>query len=242
MSGHSKWSQIKRQKGITDVKKGRTFTKISNAITIAVKQGGGIGDPDQNFRLRLTIDAAKMANMPKENIERAIKKATSKGEGDIAEVIYEGFAPGGKISLIIEAATDNSQRTTAAIKSIFNKAGAHFGQQGSVMYQFNQVGQIIVNKKEKSFDDIFEQVVDIGVDDVEDAGEEAFIYTTVANIKKVKDLLTEKGIEVLDSEITRIPLIGVSLEEDQQLKERVERFIESIEELDDVQKVYSNLE
>jgi transcriptional/translational regulatory protein YebC/TACO1 len=96
MSGHSKWSTIKRAKGITDIKKGKTFTKLSNAITIAVKQGGGIGDPDQNFRLRLVMDAAKMANMPKENMERAIKKATTKGEGDLEEVIYEGFAPGGK--------------------------------------------------------------------------------------------------------------------------------------------------
>jgi len=242
MSGHSKWSTIKRQKGATDIKKGKTFTKISNAITIAVKQGGGIGDPDQNFRLRLAIDAAKMANMPKENIERAIKRATTKEEGNIEEVIYEGFTPGGKISLIIEAATDNSQRTTAAIKSIFNKAGAHFGQPGSVAYQFRQVGQIIVNKKDKSFDEIFEQAVDLGVEDVEDLGEEVFIYTNVANMKKIKDMLTEKGIEVIESEITRIPINPVSLEEDPQLKARVESFIESMDELDDVQKVYSNLE
>jgi YebC/PmpR family DNA-binding regulatory protein len=240
MSGHSKWAQIKRQKGVADVKKGKTFTKISNAITIAVKQGGGIGDPDQNFRLRLVIDSAKMANMPKENIERAIKRATSKEAGEFEEVIYEGFAPGGKAVLVIEAATDNSQRTTSVIKSIFNKAGANFGQPGSVMYQFRQVGQIIAAKSGKTFDEIFEISVDAGVEDVEEAGDEVFIYTDVSNMKKIKELLSEKGIEVVEAEITRIPVATVKLEEGEQAK--VESFIESIEELDDVQKVYSNLE
>ncbi|OGH10192.1 MAG: hypothetical protein A2152_02775 [Candidatus Levybacteria bacterium RBG_16_35_6] len=241
MSGHSKWSQIKRQKGALDVKKGKTFTKISNAITIAVKQGGGITDPDQNFRLRLLIDAAKMANMPKENIERAIKRAITKDAGDIEEVIYEGFAPGGKIALIIEAVTDNPQRTSATIKSIFNKSGANFGQPGSVMYQFRQIGQIIAGKKDAHFDKIFEEAVDLGAEDVEDVGDEVFIYTNVANIKEVKDGLAEKGIEILDSEITKIPVASVSLNDDLQLKTKVEKFIGSLEELDDVQKVYSNL-
>src|SRR4030067_1361655 len=176
MSGHSKWSQIKRQKGVADIKKGRTFTKISNAITIAVKQGGGITDPDQNFRLRLAIDSSKAANMPKENIERAIKRAISKEAGDIEEVIYEGFAPGGKVSLIIEAATDNVQRTSATIKSIFNKSGANFGQPGSVMYQFKQIGRIIVNKKGTTFEKIFEEAVNLGAEDVEDANGEDFLY------------------------------------------------------------------
>src|SRR5476649_2527298 len=126
MSGHSKWSTIKRQKGINDQKRGKTFTKLANAITIAVKQGGGIGDPGSNFRLRLAIDAARASNMPKENVERAIKRATEKDAGDFAEVLYEGFAPGG-VSIIIEAATDNSMRTTSEVKNIFNKAGASFG-------------------------------------------------------------------------------------------------------------------
>lgn len=122
MSGHSKWSTIKRQKGVADAKRGLVFTKLSNAITIAVKQGGGIGDPSQNFKLRLAVDAAKTANMPKENVERAIKRALGKEAGDLEEVVYEGFAPGG-VSLIIEATTDNSQRTTSLIKSIFSKTG-----------------------------------------------------------------------------------------------------------------------
>ena len=125
MSGHSKWAQIKRQKGVNDQKRGKTFTKLGNAITIAVKQGGGIGDPNSNFRLRLAIDAARASNMPKENIERAIKKASGKEAGDIEEVIYEGFAPGG-VSVIVEAATDNAMRTTSEVKSIFNKVRRNF--------------------------------------------------------------------------------------------------------------------
>src|SRR3989344_1976388 len=122
MSGHSKWSQIKRQKAKTDIKKGLTFTKLANAIIIAVKKGGGVVDPNQNFRLRLAIDSARASNMPKDNIERAIQRAVKKEEGDIEEVIYEGFAPGG-VSVVVEAATDNSQRTTAQIKNLFNKTG-----------------------------------------------------------------------------------------------------------------------
>ena len=123
MSGHSKWSTIKRQKGLKDQKRGQTFTKLANAITISVKQGGGIGDPEQNFRLRLSIDAARAANMPKENIERAIKRAQGKEGGSLEEVMYEGFTPGG-VSVIIQAATDNSARTTAEVKSIFTKNSA----------------------------------------------------------------------------------------------------------------------
>ena len=174
MSGHSKWAQIKRQKGINDQKRGKTFTKLGNAITISVRQGAGVGDPNQNFRLRLAIDAARAANMPKENIERAIERAKGAKAGDLEEVIYEGFAPGG-VSVIIEAATDNSMRTTSEIKSIFNKAGASFGQPGSVAYQFKHVGQVIIKKGTKSFDDIFALALDSGAEDLEEAGDEVFI-------------------------------------------------------------------
>jgi YebC/PmpR family DNA-binding regulatory protein len=179
--------------------------------------------------------------MPKENIERAIKRATAKEAGDFEEVTYEGFAPGGKISLIIEAATDNSLRTTSLVKSIFSKAGAHFGQPGSVAYQFNQVGQIIVKKGAKSYDEIFEVAAEVGADEIEEAGDEIFIYTTVSGMKTVREVLVEKGIEIVDSETTRIPASYVQISDETE-KARVEKFIESIEELDDVQKIYSNLE
>src|SRR4030042_943380 len=206
MSGHSKWSTIKRQKGAADAKRGATFTKLSNAITIAVKQGGGIGDPDQNFRLRLAVDAARASNMPKANIQRAIERATEGKSGDLEEVIYEGFAPGG-VSVIVEAATDNPMRTTAEVKSIFNKSGASFGQPGSVSYQFKQVGRIIVEKNGKSLDDIYAIALDAQAEDIEDAKEEVFIFTKVSDLTKVKDFLYSSGLVITDAEIIRKPVI-----------------------------------
>ena len=240
MSGHSKWAQIKRQKGVNDKKRGQTFTKLANAITIAVRQGGGIGDPNQNFRLRLTIDAARAANMPKENIERAIARAQNTKEGDLEEVIYEGFAPGG-VSIIVEAATDNSMRTTSEIKNVFNKAGANFGQPGSVSYQFKHVGEIIIKKNGKSFDDIFSVAVDAGAEDLEDAGDEVFIYTGLHDLAKVKDNLTSQGLEILEAGLVRIPIVTMQVTEKDKF-EKIASFLNTLEEMDDVQKVYSNME
>lgn len=174
MSGHSKWSTIKRQKGANDAKKGQQFTKLSIAITLAVKQGGGIGDPNMNPKLRLAVDAARNANMPKDNIERAIERASGKNASEMTEVLYEGFGPGG-ISVIVEAITDNKQRTTPEIKSIFDKNGGTLGVQGSVGYQFEQKGQITVGKNGHSFDDVFLIAVEQGADDVEDIEEEFVI-------------------------------------------------------------------
>ncbi len=240
MSGHSKWTQIKRQKGVNDQKRGKTFTKLGNAITIAVKQGGGIGDPNSNFRLRLAIDVAKTENMPKENIERAIKRAAGKDAVDVVEVIYEGFAPGG-VSVIVEAATDNSMRTTSEVKSIFNKANASFGQPGSVSYQFKHVGRIIAKKGSKSFDDLFSIALDLGAEDIEEIGDEVFIYTSLSDLAKIKDALVTAAIEVLEAELIREPLVTVQVEEGDKLS-KIENFINTLEELDDVQKVYTNLQ
>lgn len=240
MSGHSKWAQIKRQKGVNDQKRGKTFTKLANAITIAVKQGGGIGDPDSNFRLRLAIDTARTFNMPKENIERAIKRASGKDAGEITEVTYEGFAPGG-ISVIVEAATDNPMRTTSEVKSIFNKAGASFGQPGSVSYQFKHVGRIIATKNGKSFDDIFAIALDQGAEDIEEVGDEVFIYTPLQDLAKIKDALIVAGITISEAELIREPIMTVEVGEQEKLT-RIEHFINSLEELDDVQKVYTSLQ
>jgi YebC/PmpR family DNA-binding regulatory protein len=240
MSGHSKWTQIKRQKGLNDQKRGKTFTKLANAITIAVKQGGGIGDPASNFRLRLIIDTARASNMPKENIERAIKRASSKDAGDITEVTYEGFAQGG-VSVIVEAATDNTMRTTSEVKSIFNKAGASFGQPGSVSYQFKHVGRIIVQKSGKAFDDIFAIGADLGAEDIEEVGDEVFVYTPLQELAKIKDALTAGGITVSEAELIREPIMTVEVGEQDKLS-KIENFINTLEELDDVQKVYTNLQ
>ncbi len=240
MSGHSKWAQIKRQKGLNDQKRGKTFTKLGNAITIAVKQGGGVGDPNSNFRLRLAVDAARAANMPKENIERAIKRASGKEAGDISEVIYEGFGPGG-VSVIIEAATDNPMRTTSEVKSIFNKANASFGQPGSVSYQFKHIGRIIVKKGNFSFDDIFSVAADEGAEDIEEVGDEVFVYTAVTDFAKIKDILSTRGFEITDAELIREPISTMEIDDADKIS-RVEDFINTLEDLDDVQKVYTNLQ
>lgn len=239
MSGHSKWSTIKRQKGLNDQKRGKTFTKLANAITISVKQGGGIGDPTSNIRLRLAIDAARASNMPKENIERAIKRASGKDAGELSEVIYEGFAPGG-VSVIVEAATDNSMRTTSEVKSIFHKAGASFGQPGSVSYQFNHIGRIIVKKGDKSFDDIFALAAEDGAEDLEEVGEEVFIYTQMHDLAKVKDALSSSSVEIAEADLIRKPITPIEVTDEEKLN-KIENFINSLEELDDVQKVYTNL-
>ncbi len=239
MSGHSKWATIKRQKGLNDKKRGATFTKLSNAITIAVKQGGGIGDPDQNFRLRLAVDAARASNMPKENIERAIKRAQGKDMGEISEVIYEGFAPGG-VSVMIEAATDNSARTTSEVKNIFSKHAGSFGQPGSVAYQFKQIGRITVAKNGKSFDDIFAIALDAGAEDIKDIVDEVYVDTLVADLSKVKIALEQAGLTILAAELVREPVVGMEVNDDETLA-KVDSFVTLLEELDDVQKVYTNL-
>ncbi len=239
MSGHSKWSTIKRAKGAADAKRGATFTKISNAITIAVKQGGGVGDPNQNPRLRLAIELARANNMPKDNIERAITRATAKGEGELSELTYEGFAPGG-VSVMVEAVTDNTNRTTSEVKSLFNKSGASFAGPGAVAYQFEVTGEITVNKNESSIDDIFLVAAELGAQDVEDREEEAVIYTNVSDLSKVKEGIAAAGFEIIDTQISRKPASTVRVEDEDQ-KEKIFNFLSALEDMDDVQKVYSNI-
>ncbi len=240
MSGHSKWATIKRAKGAADVKRGLAFTKLSNAITIAVRTGGGIADPTQNFKLRLAVEAARALNMPKENIERAIGRATAKGEGIVEEVTYEGFAPSG-IAIIVEAATDNPQRTSSEIKNIFNKSNASFGQPGSVSYLFKQAGRIVVVKNGKTFDDIFALAVESGAEDIEEGVEDrCIIYTDPSSLSKVKDTLIPKGLKIEGVELIRKPINTIPVS-DPAKKQQILDFIGKLEEMDDVQKVYSNI-
>jgi len=237
MSGHSKWAQIKRQKGAKDAKRGLTFTKLSNAITIAVRQGGNIGDPDQNFRLRLAVDEARAANMPKENIHRAIERAAGKQETTLDEVVYEGFGPYG-VSILVEAATDNKNRTTSEVKNIFEKNGGNMGQPGSVSYQFQQIGRIIAGKNEKSTDEIFLLAADSGAEDIEETGDELFIYAEPADLGRVREGIISKGINVIETELIRKPISTINISETD--SEKVMQLLEKLEEHDDVQKVYSN--
>src|SRR5581483_9228416 len=239
---HSKWAQIKRQKGVADVKRGMAFTKLANAITIAVRQSGGVGDPNQNFKLRLLMDKAREANMPKQNMERAIERGKGKGGAgeELKEAVYEGFGPLGT-AFIAEAATDNTLRTTSEVKQIVERNGGTMGNPGSVSYLFESKGLITVKKGDKSVDDIFLQAADSGAEDIEEAGEEVLVYTQPAQLAKVKDALVSQGIEVLEFELTRKPLTTVTIStKDDAMK--VVNFMQKLEDLDDIQKVYSNFD
>lgn len=241
MSGHSKWSTIKRQKGAADAKRGQTFTKLANAIIIAVREGGGITDPNSNFKLRLAVDRARAANMPKENIERAIARGSGTGDKTILEeAIYEGFGPYGT-AVIVEAATDNKQRTIQGVKNVFDRNGGSLATPGAVGYQFQQKGFITAQKNGKPFDEIFLVAAESGAEDVEDSESNAFVYTKPEDLKRVKDELENNGVNVIDAELIRHALNPVEVS-DKDIAQKILSFLEKLEELADVQKVYSNLQ
>lgn len=240
MSGHSKWATIKRAKGANDAKRGQLFTKLSKAITIAVRQGGGTTDPSMNFKLRLAIEAARTANMPKDNIDRAIQKASGAQAEQLDEVMYEGFGPGG-FSVVVEGLTNNKVRTVSEIKMIFNKGGGSMGAQGSVMYQFEKKAIITVAKGDKSLDDIFLLAADHGAEDIEDADSEVILYTEPDDLAKLRDAIANEGLEIKGAEFTYRPVVisTITTKED---AERALNFIEKLEDNDDVQKVFANFD
>jgi len=240
MSGHSKWSTIKRQKGANDAKRGQLFTRLSKAITLAVQTGGGVADPTGNPRLRLAIEAARGANMPKDNIDRAIQRATAKQEAALEEGLYEGFGPGG-FSVIVETLTDNKQRTVSEVKNAFDKNGGSMGNQGSVMYQFERKGCITLSKVRKTFDELFLIAVDNQAEDVEDGEEEVYVYTNPEDLAKVRDGLTSEGVEVKSVEIIYRPVVLMSLTEKETAKKAL-HFLDKLDSLEDVQKVYANFD
>lgn len=245
MSGHSKWSTIKRQKGANDARRANVFTKVASAITIAVREGGG-GDPASNFKLRLMIDQARVVNMPNVNIERAVDRGLGKGGGAVLETVtYEGYAPG-KVALIVEAATDNKNRTTPEVRGTIEKAGGTFASPGAVSWMFTDVGLITLlkapqNGVKKSFDEVFEAAVESGADDVEDAQDSVEVYTKPADVEKIKNALLEKGFAAQGAEIFKKPTTTQPIE-DADIAKKVLNLIEKIEELDDVQKVYANFD
>lgn len=240
MSGHSKWATIKRQKGANDAKRGQLFTKLSKSITLAVREGGGVGDPAGNFRLRLAIEAARAANMPKDNIDRAIARASGKEMTELAEALYEGFGPGG-FSVIVETLSDNNQRTVSEVKNVFDKNGGNMGNQGSVQYQFEKKGMVAVEKNGKSIDDIFLIAADNQAEDVEEAGDEVYIYTKPEDLARVRNGLTSQGLIVKAAELTWNPIVTNSIS-DKVMAEKALNFVEKLEDLDDVQKVYANFD
>jgi YebC/PmpR family DNA-binding regulatory protein len=240
MSGHSKWSTIKRQKGITDAKRGQLFTKLSKAITIAIKQNGNISDPAFNFRLRLAIDAAKASNMPKDNIERAIAKAAGSTDEVMQDVVYEGFGPGG-FSVIVEAVTDNKLRTNSEIRNLFEKNGGTFAVPGAVSYQFVQKGMIAISKIGKTVDEIFLLAADSGAEDVEDAGEEAIIYTKPEELAKVREKLHGQGIVIQDAKLMRKAIVTSGIT-DLEIAKKALSFSSMLEDHDDAQEVFTNFD
>lgn len=234
MSGHSKWSTIKHQKGATDAKRGRLFSKLVRAISIAAKQGGP--NPDSNLHLRLAMDQAKAANMPKENIERALERAAGAGEGELQEVLYEGYGPGGT-AILVEAATDNKNRTTQEIKNIFERGGGSLGAPGSVSFQFERAGQIIVDGKGE---DLILKLIDLGTEDIEEVEDGIEIYVKPGELFRMKEKIEQAEISVKSAELVYNPKTSTNVPES--IQSRVVRLLESLDEHDDVQKVYTNVD
>ena len=240
MSGHSKWSTIKRKKGVADAKRGQVFTKLANAVTIAVREGGG-GDQSSNFKLRLAIDQAKSANMPKDNIERAIDRGLGQGAGgQIESVAYEGYGPG-KIAFIAQVTTDNRNRASSQLKGVVERTGGHFASLGAVSWMFEDTGLIVVGKGAKTADEIFEIAADSGAQDIEDVDDAVEIYTKPNELDKVRVALSEAGLNIQSAELYKKPTQTVKIK-DVETAGKVLAFIEKLEDLDAVQKVYSNFD
>jgi len=237
MSGHSKWSTIKRKKGATDAKRGKIFTKIIKEITLAARLGGG--DPEGNPRLRTAILEAKNENMPKDNIERAIKKGVGAAEGGInyEELTYEGYGPGG-VAVLVETMTDNRQRTVADIRHIFSKSGGNMGENGCVAWIFEKKGMIMIDAKTVEEDVLMETALEAGAEDVQHEGDEFIVVTSVADFETIKDTLAAGKISFLEAKITMIPQNEVKL--DAVKAEQMLKMMEKLEDNDDVQNVYAN--
>ena len=240
MSGHSKWSTIKRQKAAGDAKKGQAFTRATRDIMLAARQGGA--NPDANFRLRMAIEKARAVGMPKDNVTRAIERATGGGDGAaLEEILYEGYGPGG-VSIMVEVATDNRNRTAGEIRSTFTKHGAKLGESGSVQWMFEQKGVIDLDSKGKDVDELSLKAIDAGAEDVvvNDGVGTITIYTTPGDTERVKQELERQGERVISAEVSMRPSQSVRVEGPN--ADKVLRLVDALEELDDVQRVHANFD
>jgi len=236
MSGHSKWSTIKRKKGAADAKRGKIFTKLIKELTIAAREGGG--DPIGNPRLRLAIDNAKAANMPADNIDRAIKKATGELEGTtISELTYEGYGPGG-VAILVEVATDNKNRTVAEVRHLFSKLGGNMGESGSVAWMFEKKGIITLPTQGKSEEDILEIALNAGAEDMRTEDDFFEIQTDIESFETVRKALVDKKMTMENASLQWIAKNTISIGGEN--AEKLLKLIESLEDSDDVQNVYSN--
>ena len=239
MSGHSKWSTIKRQKGANDAKRGALFTKVARELIVAARAGGG--DPDGNYRLRLAIDKARAVNMPADNIKRAIEKATGGGDGEqYEEIVYEGYGPGG-VAVLVEAATDNRNRTAGEVRSIFAKAGGQLAGSGAVAWQFEPRGFIVVPRSGADPDEVALAAIDAGADDVDtEQAEQIEIWTSPGELEAVRRSLEAAGISVESAESTMVAQQTVEL--DSARARQALRLVELLDDLDDVQRVTANFD
>ena len=237
MSGHSKWSTIKRKKGAEDARRGKIFTRLARDIMLAARSGGG--DPATNPALRVAVDKAKGANMPKDNIERAIKKGTGELEGgEVEEVTYEAFAPHG-VPLLIDCVTDNRNRTIADVRRILNKLGGNMAEAGSVSWMFDTRGYITIERPGQDPDEVFLVAVDAGAEDVEIGDDMIEIFTAPADLHSVVTRLEEAGLGIDEATLSQFPKNEIELDHQETIK--IMNIIEALEDLDDIDQVYSGL-
>ncbi len=235
MSGHSKWSTIKRQKGAKDAARGAMFTRLGNAIAIAARSGA---DPDMNFSLRLAIDKAKAANMPMANIQRSIDRGSGKLGGEqIQEIMYEGYGPGG-VAILVECATDNINRTYPEVRLAFSKHGGNIAEKGAVAFQFDRKGMIRVKGVG---DDLMMLALDAGAEDMIEEGEESVIYTDPKELAKVRDTLKKTGVEISEAELTYVPNTTIEIT-DESTAGKIMRLMDALESQDDVTNTHVNFD
>lgn len=232
MSGHSKWSKIKRDKGANDAKRGAVFTRIGNQIAIAARSGT---DPEMNPSLAMAIEKARQANMPKENIQRSIDRVADKAAAQLEEITYEGYGPGG-IGIIIETATDNRNRTLPEVKTALVKNGGRIADAGSVMFQFTRKGVIQVKE---TGEDTLMTILDAGAEDAVEDGDETTVYTELKDLMNVRAKLVEAGLNVVDAELQYIPNTPVAIIE-QETADKIMRVLDALDDLDDVVNVHTN--
>lgn len=238
MAGHSKWANIKHRKAAQDAKKGKAFTKVAKEIAVAVKEGGA--DPVMNSRLRLALDKAKECNLPKDNIDRAIKKGTGEGnENQYEEITYEGYGPGG-VAILIKALTDNRNRTVAEVRSTMNKKGGNMGEAGCVAWIFESKGIIEIPKDKADEETLLELALELGAEDVKDEGDVFQVVTEVGSYFAVKSALQENKYDINYSEVTMKPKNTITLGAEDLRK--LFNITDSLEDLDDVQEVFSNFD
>lgn len=241
MSGHSKWAQIRRSKGVNDARRGQLFTRLGREIVVAVREGGS-GDPVANFRLRMAVQHARDANMPMDNIERTIKRAVGSSEGaNLEEITYEGYGPGGT-ALLVHTLTENRNRTVAEVRNAFHRNGGNMGENGCVDWLFEGKGIIEVEIQGHDPDEMSLEAIDLGADDVDpvEADDTTMtIYTDPSDLEKVRQALETKKYKVVKAESTMLPKTKIELS-DEKVAHQVMRLVEKLEDLDDVQSVYSN--